>query len=62
MLSLAAANVGFVILKLPASGAGAFVCFCQLVCQFCQTGVKNASVEALSAWVARVDYAGKSPC
>ncbi|HBX5711524.1 TPA: hypothetical protein MH541_07155 [Klebsiella pneumoniae] len=47
MLSLAAANVGFVILKLPASGAGAFVCFCQLVCQFCQTGVKNASAEAL---------------
>ncbi|MBN0911159.1 hypothetical protein JTM69_34435, partial [Pseudomonas aeruginosa] len=22
-------------------------CFCQLVCQFCQTGVKNASAEAL---------------
>jgi len=47
VLSLAAANVGFVTLKLPASGAGAFVCFCQLVCQFCQTDVKNASAEAL---------------
>ncbi|PII46045.1 hypothetical protein BKN43_12735 [Klebsiella quasipneumoniae] len=48
MLSYAAANVGFVTLKLPARGAVAFVCSCQVICQFCQRDVKNASAEALS--------------
>ncbi|PLG18544.1 hypothetical protein B6J05_07765 [Klebsiella quasipneumoniae] len=48
MLSFAAANVGFVTLKLPARGAGAFVCSCQVICQVCQTDVKNASAEAWS--------------
>ncbi|PLF73078.1 hypothetical protein B6I99_21400 [Klebsiella quasipneumoniae] len=48
MLSYAAANVGFVTLKLPARGAGAFVCSCQVICQVCQTDVKNASAEAWS--------------
>ena len=29
-------------------GAVAFVCSCQVICQFCQRDVKNASAEALS--------------
>ncbi|PLD20779.1 hypothetical protein EXU14_18020 [Klebsiella quasipneumoniae subsp. similipneumoniae] len=48
VLSYAAANVGFVTLKLPARGAVAFVCSCQVICQFCQRDVKNASAEALN--------------
>ncbi|HBX9967102.1 TPA: hypothetical protein MIM75_21525, partial [Klebsiella variicola] len=44
---VAAANVGFVTLTLAVCRPGTFVCFCQLVCQFCQTDVKNASAEAL---------------
>ncbi|AWF38107.1 hypothetical protein CSC17_5872 [Klebsiella oxytoca] len=36
MLCSAAANVGLSIVKLTAVSAGAFACFCQVVCQFCQ--------------------------